>query len=120
MRKINGKLFLGLLVGTVVLTGAVFAVHHFQYQRIARALLWHAVYAESRPGERDPQRQVEASHQVGEKQQAAGEHADDRQFPAVVFLHYLAGQLLDPLLDTLRGNQHVRRDHGGPRREREE
>jgi tetratricopeptide (TPR) repeat protein len=46
MRKINGKLFLGLLLGTVVLTGSVFAVHHFQYQRIARALLWQARRAE--------------------------------------------------------------------------
>src|SRR5262245_59896980 len=42
MRKINGKLFLTLLIGVVVLTGGVFAVHHFQYQRIARALLFQA------------------------------------------------------------------------------
>ena len=42
MRKINGKLLLGLLLGTLVLTGSVFGVHHFQYQRIAAALLWQA------------------------------------------------------------------------------
>ncbi len=46
MRKINGKLFLGLLIGTVVLSGTVFAVHSFQYQRIAKALLWQAKRAE--------------------------------------------------------------------------
>src|SRR5436190_15212540 len=46
MRKINGKLFLALLVGAVVLTGTVFVVHYFQYQRIARALLWQASRAE--------------------------------------------------------------------------
>src|SRR5262245_18757110 len=55
MRKINGKLFLALLVGTVVLTGSVFAVHHFQYQRIARALLWQAHRAEE---EGQPARQA--------------------------------------------------------------
>jgi tetratricopeptide (TPR) repeat protein len=46
MRKINGKLFLALLIGTVVLTAGVFAVHYFQYQRVARALLWQARHAE--------------------------------------------------------------------------
>jgi Tfp pilus assembly protein PilF len=46
MRKINAKLFLGLLIGTAVLTGTVFAVHHFQTPRIARALLWQARHAE--------------------------------------------------------------------------
>jgi tetratricopeptide (TPR) repeat protein len=46
MRKINGKLFLGLLVGTAVLAGAVFAIHVVQYQRIAQALLWQARRAE--------------------------------------------------------------------------
>ena len=48
MRKTNGKLFLALLVGVVVLTGAVFAVHYFQYQRIARALLFQARRAEEK------------------------------------------------------------------------
>src|SRR5262249_37877618 len=48
MRKINGKLFLALLVGTVVLAGSVFAIHHFQYERIARALLWQAYRAGGR------------------------------------------------------------------------
>jgi tetratricopeptide (TPR) repeat protein len=42
MRKINAKLFLGLLIGAAVLTGTVFATHHFQYQRVARAVLWQA------------------------------------------------------------------------------
>jgi Tfp pilus assembly protein PilF len=46
MRKINGKLFLGLLIGFVVLSGGVVAAHYFQYQRIARALLWQARKAE--------------------------------------------------------------------------
>jgi tetratricopeptide (TPR) repeat protein len=46
MRKINGKLFLALLLGTTVLAGSVFGVHQFQYQRIARALLWQARHAE--------------------------------------------------------------------------
>src|SRR5262249_34125434 len=34
------------LLGTLVLTGSVFGVHHFQYQRIAAALLWQAGRAE--------------------------------------------------------------------------
>src|SRR5262249_31911174 len=42
----NGKLFLGLLLGAAVLAAAVFGVHHFQYQRIAQALLWQARRAE--------------------------------------------------------------------------
>jgi tetratricopeptide (TPR) repeat protein len=46
MRKINGKLFLALLIGLFVLSGTVFAVHHFQYRRIAEALLWQARRAE--------------------------------------------------------------------------
>jgi tetratricopeptide (TPR) repeat protein len=46
MRKINGKLFLILLVGAVVLTGAVIGIHLIQYQRIAQALLWQARHAE--------------------------------------------------------------------------
>ncbi len=46
MRKINGKLFLGLLLGTLTLTGTVFGVHAFQYERIAQALLWQARRAE--------------------------------------------------------------------------
>jgi Tfp pilus assembly protein PilF len=46
MRKINGKLFLGLLLGMAVSTGAVFGVHYFQYQRIGHAVLWQARRAE--------------------------------------------------------------------------
>src|SRR5215472_6118995 len=46
MRKINAKVFLGLLVGAIVSTGAVFAIHHFQYGRIADSLLWQARRAE--------------------------------------------------------------------------
>src|SRR5215469_6741515 len=46
MRKINAKVFLGLLIATIVCTGAVFAVHHFQYGRIADSLLWQARRAE--------------------------------------------------------------------------
>jgi tetratricopeptide (TPR) repeat protein len=46
MRKINGKLFLALLLGSVALTVTVFVVHHFQYRRIATALLWQARHAE--------------------------------------------------------------------------
>jgi tetratricopeptide (TPR) repeat protein len=42
MRKINTKLLLGLLLGTLFATGAVFGVHHFQYGRIADSLLWQA------------------------------------------------------------------------------
>jgi Tfp pilus assembly protein PilF len=46
MRKINGKLFLALLLGSVALTVTVLVVHHFQYRRIATALLWQARHAE--------------------------------------------------------------------------
>jgi tetratricopeptide (TPR) repeat protein len=46
MRKINGKLFLALLIGSAVLAGAVFGIHLIQYQRIAQALLWQARRAE--------------------------------------------------------------------------
>src|SRR5262249_2724962 len=53
MRKINGKLFLALLLGAGLLTGAVFTVHHFQYQRIARALLFQARRAEQSDQPRD-------------------------------------------------------------------
>src|SRR6185437_1896987 len=46
MRKINTKLVLGLLIGCIVCTGAVFGVHHFQYGRIADSLRWQARRAE--------------------------------------------------------------------------
>ncbi len=46
MRKINAKLFLVLLVGAILCTGAVFGIHHFQYGRIADSLLWQARRAE--------------------------------------------------------------------------
>jgi tetratricopeptide (TPR) repeat protein len=45
-RKINYRLLLWLFSGIVVLTGGLFAVHYFQWQRIARALLWQADRAE--------------------------------------------------------------------------
>lgn len=46
MRKLNTKLLLGLLLGCMFATGAVFGVHHFQYDRIAESLLWQARRAE--------------------------------------------------------------------------
>ncbi|MFO0930463.1 MAG: hypothetical protein U0736_26120, partial [Gemmataceae bacterium] len=46
MRRINGKLFLALLLGSVTLTAGVFLVHYFQYHRIGRALLYQARRAE--------------------------------------------------------------------------
>ncbi len=46
MRKLNVKLFLVLVIGAVVSTGSVFALHTFQYKRIAAALLWQARRAE--------------------------------------------------------------------------
>ena len=46
MRKLNVKLFLALLIGTAAAAGAVVALHAFQYQRIAAALLWQARRAE--------------------------------------------------------------------------
>src|SRR5579884_1327972 len=48
MRKINTKLLLGLLLGTLLTTGAVFGVHHFQYGRIADSLLWQARRAQDK------------------------------------------------------------------------
>lgn len=42
MRKINGKLFLALLLGVFTLGGGVFAVHYFQYGRVADAVLYQA------------------------------------------------------------------------------
>jgi tetratricopeptide (TPR) repeat protein len=53
MRKINGKLFLALLVGGIVLAAGVGIVHHFQYKRIGRALLWQAHHAEEQGRHRD-------------------------------------------------------------------
>ncbi len=46
MRKLNVKLFLVLLVAAVFAAGGVWALHVFQYQRIAAALLWQARHAE--------------------------------------------------------------------------
>jgi Tfp pilus assembly protein PilF len=45
MRKLNGKLFLGLVLVAALCTGTVFGIHHFQYQRIAQSLLWQAQHA---------------------------------------------------------------------------
>lgn len=46
MRKINMKVLVGLIAGTVVCAGLVFAIHFFQSRRIADALLWQARRAE--------------------------------------------------------------------------
>ncbi len=46
MRKINGKVFLLLLLTVVFLVGGAFALNYFQYQRIGRALLFQARRAE--------------------------------------------------------------------------
>ncbi|MBY0232176.1 MAG: tetratricopeptide repeat protein, partial [Gemmataceae bacterium] len=46
MRKINGKLFLALLLGTVAVGVGVFLLHRFQHGRIGAALLWQARHAE--------------------------------------------------------------------------
>jgi tetratricopeptide (TPR) repeat protein len=46
MRTLNRKLFLGLVLGTFVAAAVLFGVHLFQYQRIAKALLWQAGRAE--------------------------------------------------------------------------
>jgi cellulose synthase operon protein C len=46
MRKLNTKLLLGLLLATLLTTGAVFGIHYFQYDRIAESLLWQARRAE--------------------------------------------------------------------------
>jgi tetratricopeptide (TPR) repeat protein len=42
MRKLNVKLFLALVIGAAAAAGGVWALHSFQYQRIAAALLWQA------------------------------------------------------------------------------
>jgi predicted Zn-dependent protease len=46
MRKINVKVFVTLVAGTAAFVAVLFAVHYFQNQRIARALLWQARKAE--------------------------------------------------------------------------
>ena len=46
MRKLNVKLFLVLVAAATVAAGGVWALHTFQYQRIAAALLWQARHAE--------------------------------------------------------------------------
>jgi Tfp pilus assembly protein PilF len=46
MRKINGKLFLALLLGSGLLAGGLFVLHRFQRDRIAQALLFQAKKAE--------------------------------------------------------------------------
>jgi hypothetical protein len=56
MRTINSKFFLALLIGTVVCGGAIYGIHYFQYERIARALLWQARHAEEKG---DTQRSVQ-------------------------------------------------------------
>jgi len=46
MRTINGRLFLGLLLGSAVLAGGLFVLHRFQRDRIAAALLYQAKKAQ--------------------------------------------------------------------------
>ena len=46
MRTINGRLFLGLLLGSALLAGSLFLLHRFQRDRIATALLFQAKKAE--------------------------------------------------------------------------
>ena len=46
MRKLNFKLALILLAAVAAAAGGVWALHTFQYQRIAAALLWQARHAE--------------------------------------------------------------------------
>jgi tetratricopeptide (TPR) repeat protein len=46
MRRLNVKLFLGLVIGSALLTVAVVAVHELQADNISSALLWQAEQAE--------------------------------------------------------------------------
>jgi tetratricopeptide (TPR) repeat protein len=46
MKKLNTKLFVGLIAFVIVGTAALFLTHWFQSGRIARALLWQAKHAE--------------------------------------------------------------------------
>jgi tetratricopeptide (TPR) repeat protein len=46
MRKINLKLFLGLIVATILFGAGIYVVHRFQAGRIASALLWQVERAE--------------------------------------------------------------------------
>ena len=50
------------------------------------------------------QRKIESPHQVGEKQKAAGEHADDGELSAVIIAHHLPGHFIHSLLDAFGGD----------------
>ena len=53
----------------------------------------------------DPQRQVEPPDQIGQEHQATGEHADNRDGLAVVGALNLGGDLIDPFLDAIGGDE---------------
>src|SRR5207249_5109508 len=57
--------------------------------------------------EADPQRQIQTSHQVGQEYQAAGEHADDGNRPALKMVADFPRQLGDSFLDPFRRNKNV-------------
>jgi tetratricopeptide (TPR) repeat protein len=125
MRKINGKLFLGLLLAAAVLAGTVFGVHLFQYERIAQALLWQARRAEE-------QGQVERMARYlsrylefnprddGEKARLATAWASDA-FANAPRVRHRAVRLLDEVLTRDANRPELRRllvrtalDLGGP------
>lgn len=113
MRKINGKLLVGLLVGTALLAGALTAAHFIQYQRIAQALLWQARRAEeqgqvermtrylSRYLEFNPRDDVEKAH--------LGSLWASDAFANAPRLRYRAIRLLDEVLTHDAGRNDLRR-----------
>jgi tetratricopeptide (TPR) repeat protein len=102
MRKINGKLFLGLLIGVALCTGTVFGIHHFQYQRIAQSLLWQAHHAEEQ-GEIERQaryleRYLEFSPRDDEARAQLGRLWGGEHFADAPRLRRRAVRLLDEVL----------------------
>lgn len=113
MRKINAKLLLGLLIGTLVATGAVFGVHHFQYGRIADSLLWQARRAEEqgqvRRQARYLQRYLEFNRKdLAVKAELAKLWAGDT-FADSPRERYRAMRLLDDVLTNGEDNAELRR-----------
>src|SRR5262249_11838777 len=53
----------------------------------------------------DPQRQINLSDQVGEKNQTAGENADDGDGSSLIVGGNLSGQLRDPSLNAIGGKK---------------